>query len=212
MLPAWLPRSAWSRVAQRFAFGLELGYALIQRPIGDVIARESQFSAPKAVGQRFRDTFSLGDGQVQPRGFALKFPGDGFDRLGMARVRQNLHSDGSGRLIQAALINADLATALAVSRRAAPVVTAYRTVLVRLQSRYWVTGERFAAARTAAEGYPRAQVDLRARLAAPTRGVHRAYPVEVVLGNDRLPRQTASNGLNVLFPCRCRGFFRSCAL
>jgi len=49
VLPAWLPRSAWSCVAQRFAFGLELGYALIQWPIGDVIARESEFTAPKAV-------------------------------------------------------------------------------------------------------------------------------------------------------------------
>jgi hypothetical protein len=43
-------QSRWSCVAQRFAFGLELGYALIQRPISDVMARESQFSAPKAVG------------------------------------------------------------------------------------------------------------------------------------------------------------------
>ena len=199
MLPAWLPRSAWSCVAQRFAFGLELGYALIQWPIGDVIARESEFSAPKAVGQRFRDTFSLGDGQVQPRGFALKFPGDGFDRLGMARVRQNLHSDGSGRVIQATLINADLGTALAARRRAAPVFPAYRTVLVPLQSVYWVTCERFAAVRTAAEGYPRAQVGLRGRLAAPARGVYRAYPVEVVFGNDRLSRQMPGNGLNVCF-------------
>ncbi len=123
----------------------------------------------------------------------------GFDRLGMARVRQNLHSDGSGRLIQATLINADLGAALAARRRAAPVFPAYRTVLVPLQSVYWVTCERFATVRTAAEGYPRAQVDLRGRLAAPARGVYRAYPVEVVFGNDRLPRQMPGNGLNVCF-------------
>jgi len=99
---------------------------------------------PRRSASAFCDTFSLGDGQVQPRGFALKFPGDGFDRLGVARVRQNLHSDGSGCLIQATLINADPGTALAARRRATPVFPADRTVLVPLQSVYWVTGERFA--------------------------------------------------------------------
>jgi uncharacterized protein YjbI with pentapeptide repeats len=73
---------------------------------------------------------SLGDGQVQPRGFTLKFPGSGLNRPGMARVGKNRHSDSSGRLIQGALINADPSAAAARSR-AAPVFTAYRPVRVQ---------------------------------------------------------------------------------
>jgi len=66
-LPCWLsshrrcqclpgfgcPEAPGGRVAQRFAFGLELGDALIQWPIGRCHSNrreESQLSAPEAVG------------------------------------------------------------------------------------------------------------------------------------------------------------------